>query len=51
MERQSCSACSGTGLTDKTIYEVELDENSNQKMVTRQIISPCTHCGGTGQIG
>ncbi len=50
-DRQTCSACGGRRLTEKTIYEIELDENGNQKPVARQIISPCTSCGGTGEIG
>jgi len=48
---QRCARCGGTGLTEKTIYETGTDEKGNQILVTRQVISPCNHCGGTGQIG
>lgn len=49
-EDRPCSACGGSGLTDKTVYEVELDSKGNQVPVTRQIITACSNCGGSGRI-
>ncbi|MEY9963975.1 DnaJ-class molecular chaperone [Streptacidiphilus sp. MAP12-16] len=51
MGDQPCSACGGTGLTDKTSYEFELDDTGNQVPVQRNYTSACTNCGGTGRIG
>ena len=51
MGDQPCSACGGTGLTDKTSYEFELDDRGNQVPVQRNYTSACANCGGTGRIG
>lgn len=50
-ERQSCSNCGGTGLTEKVEYTYDLDANGNTVPQRHAYISPCNSCGGTGQIG
>ncbi|WKU46633.1 hypothetical protein Q3V23_22680 [Streptomyces sp. VNUA116] len=49
-QEQTCYACSGDGLTEKTQHSVELDEHGNQVSVTHSFISPCSQCSGTGKV-
>lgn len=49
-QEQTCNGCGGTGMTDKIVYEIELDENGNQKAVARHIMTPCSRCGGSGRL-
>lgn len=50
MGDQPCSACGGTGLTEKHEYTYERDENGNEKPVQHNYISQCSSCGGSGRI-
>lgn len=44
-----CGICQGQGVTDRTHYEVTIDETGQQVPVERHTIEQCSHCRGSGR--
>ncbi len=50
-QREKCTGCGGTGLTEKIDYEITTDEKGEQTTITHRYLSQCSGCGGTGEVG